>query len=110
MIAALTNNETYFFREYPQLEVLRDNILPQVRTQNLAADNRSLTILSAGCSTGEEVYSLAHLTLESGAFLWNWDVHIIGGDISGTALDKARSGLYGERALRCTDTELVKSC
>jgi chemotaxis protein methyltransferase CheR len=110
MIALLANNETYFLREHAQLEVLRDQILPKIREDNIAANDKSLTILSAGCSTGEEVYSLALLTLETGMFLWDWDVNIIGGDISRPALQTARAALYGERSLRTSDPERVKSC
>jgi chemotaxis protein methyltransferase CheR len=110
MIALLANNETYFFREQAQLEVLRDHLLPKIREEKISANDKSITILSAGCSTGEEVYSLALLTLESGFFLWDWNVNVVGGDISRPALETARGALYGERSVRTTDPERLKSC
>jgi chemotaxis protein methyltransferase CheR len=108
MIALLTNNETYFFREYAQLEVLRDHLIPLRKTVNRNGRDKSFTILHAGCSTGEEVYSVAIMAYESGQFIGDWDLRVIGVDVSETALRVARSGEYEERSFRLADPDYVK--
>lgn len=108
MLSLLTNNETYFFREYPQLVVYRDFILPELQRQKIAQNDKSLRILSAGCSTGEEVYTLAILAFESGIFFWGWDVQIIGMDISEKVLEVAKRGVYYERSFRMTEQKYLE--
>ena len=103
MISLLTNNETYFFRELPQLHVFRDHLLPELKEKKLQQDQKIITIVSAGCSTGEEVYTLAMLTFESGSFFWGWDVRITGIDINENAVESARRGVYYPRSFRMTD-------
>ncbi len=108
MISLLTNTETYFFREVKQLNVFCDFILPEFREEKMARNEKSIRILSAGCSSGEEVYTLAMLTFDSGRFFWDWDVEIIGMDINENALKVARDGVYYERSFRMTDPEYKK--
>jgi chemotaxis protein methyltransferase CheR len=105
-IPLITNNETYFFREEAQLKVLREEILPRLLEQKRAKGERILRIVSAGCSSGEEVYTLAMLLHESGSFVWDWDVRIIGVDVDPRVLDRARVGVYGERSFRTTSPQL----
>ena len=107
MISLLTNNESYFFREDPQLDIYRDDLLPQLKVRKTLHGERVLRVLSAGCSTGEEAYTLAMLTFESGGFFWGWDVEIIGLDVDTRALATAREGVYYERSLRMTDGRYV---
>lgn len=101
-IDALTTNETYFFREQPQLRAFSDEILEQLRAEKLAKGDRTLRIWSAGCSTGEEPYTIAMLILEKELFS-TWRVEIIGTDISQRVLQAARQGVYGPNAFRTTD-------
>ncbi|MBJ6752419.1 CheR family methyltransferase [Geomonas anaerohicana] len=108
LVPLITNNETYFFREAAQLSVLVQQVLPALKESKLARGERSLRILSAGCSTGEEVYTLAMLLLESGGFTWDWDVRIAGIDVDERVLDAARQGSYGERAFWATEPHLVE--
>jgi len=108
MISLLTNTETYFFREVPQLNVLRDCILPEIRQGKLARNEKRIKILSAGCSSGEEAYTLAMLLFDTGQFFWGWDVQIVGMDINEKALETARQGIYYERSFRMTDPEYIK--
>jgi chemotaxis protein methyltransferase CheR len=108
MISLLTNNETYFFREMPQLLMLRDHLLPEFREKGIARNEKRIKILSAGCSSGEEAYTLAMLTHDSGSFFWGWDISIIGMDISERALESACQGIYYERSLRMTDPAYKK--
>ena len=63
-ISLITNNETIFFREEPQLRVYADKILPALKNRKVAARTRKIRIASAGCSSGEEVYTLAMLLME----------------------------------------------
>ena len=96
----LTTNETYFFREPYQLHAFSREILPGLAEANAGA--RRLRILSAGCSTGEEVYTLAALVKESGLFE-GWEVELVGSDISRRCVAQARAGAYGEHAFRMRD-------
>ena len=81
MVSHLTNNETYFFREQPQLQVFADHVLKNLREGRPRSGERHLRILSAGCSTGEEAHTLAMIVYDSGQFFWNWDVKIVGMDV-----------------------------
>jgi chemotaxis protein methyltransferase CheR len=96
-IDLLTTNETYFYREPVQLGAFAHEILPAC-ARSLARERR-LRILSAGCSTGEEAYTLAILVRDS-RLLEGWDVEIVGSDISRRCLAAARAGSYGEHAFR----------
>jgi chemotaxis protein methyltransferase CheR len=104
MVSHLTNNETYFYRESPQLQVFAEHVLSGVKERKLAdaaaASPRTVRILSAGCSTGEEAHTLAMIVYDSGQFFWNWDVQVIGLDVDHQALEKARRGVYFHNSFR----------
>jgi chemotaxis protein methyltransferase CheR len=100
MVAHLTNNETYFFREQPQLQVFAGTVLRELKERKSRKGERSLDILSAGCSTGEEALTLAMIVYDSAQFFWNWEVRVRGMDVDESALDKARRGLYHQNSLR----------
>jgi chemotaxis protein methyltransferase CheR len=95
----LTTNETYFFREAYQLRAFVDEVLPVVRRRALSRGSKRLDIWSAGCSSGEEVYSIAMLVESSGLFD-GWDVRVFGNDISRRVLRKARGATYGSASFR----------
>ncbi|WP_409014757.1 CheR family methyltransferase [Archangium sp.] len=101
-IEALTTHETYFFREPRQLKAFTDELLPKLERRN--ARSRRLRFWSAGCSSGEEAYTVAMLLKESGRFE-GWDVEVYGTDISRRVLATARQGEYGPSALRATSSE-----
>ena len=105
IIELLTTNETYFFREEYQLRSFATDVLPEL-ARRLAAKKR-LSIWSAGCSTGEEVYTIAMLLLESKLFE-GWDLRVIGNDISARVLSKARKGIFGPASFRSARPELVE--
>jgi len=94
----VTIPETYFFRNAPQFRALKQHVLPEIIS--LAGTNgRRLRIWSAGCSTGEEVYSIAILLRELLPANAGWDIEIVGTDISTKSLAAARDGRYGSRSL-----------
>jgi chemotaxis protein methyltransferase CheR len=97
----------YFFREDAQLEVLAANVLPVLKDQKQKRGERRIRIISAGCSSGEEVYTLAMILLESGHFLWDWDLRITGIDIDPEMIDRANQGLYNGRAFQSTSSHYL---
>lgn len=99
----ITINETYFFRETYQLRAYREEILPMLRFGPGARDR--LNVWSAGCSTGEEVYSIAMLTRDAGLFPGR-TVRIFGSDISRRCVISARRGVYGPSAFRATPQDM----
>jgi chemotaxis protein methyltransferase CheR len=105
LIDNLTTNETYFFRENAQLHAFSEEILPDLRER--LANRKSLRIWSAGCSTGEEPYTIAILLLESGDWWRDWQVEIIGSDINQRVLHTARKGVYKKGSHRATDPRML---
>ncbi len=100
MVSHLTNNETYFYREQPQLDVFTSHVLPDLKERRARQGKNALRVLSVGCSTGEEALTLAMLLFDSGQFFWGWDVRVTGLDIDGAALEKAARGVYHRNSLR----------
>ena len=98
----LTTNETYFFRELFQLKAFSDEIIPELIKRKAARGSRSLRIWSAGCSTGEEPYTIAML-LSTIPELSGWKIEIIGTDISQKVLHQARRAVYGTSSFRSTE-------
>jgi chemotaxis protein methyltransferase CheR len=92
VVEALLNNETYFFRDKPTFDQLPAEILPELHQRR--RDVRRLSIWSAGCSTGQEVYSLAMLFAEQAERWQGWSIDILGTDVSHRAINAARSGIY----------------
>ena len=107
MFNRITINETSFFRHEAQLSVFEKVALPQV--MQARASTRRLRIWSAACSSGEEPFTLAMQVHRSlGMRLSDWQVEILGTDISERALKIAQSGRYSDYAMRSTP-DLVKS-
>ena len=94
VIDALTTNETTFFRDFNPFESLRSDVLPEVLERKQRS--RTLAIWSAGCSTGQEPYSIAMAIREHFPELLTWQLTILGTDISASVLDRARRGRYGQ--------------
>lgn len=104
VIDLLTIHETYFFREERQLKAFSEEILLECEKKN--EGRKTLRIWSAGCSTGEEPYTLAMLIIQNGHFQ-DWKVEIFGSDISQRVLQCARRGIYQQHSFRCTDPYFV---
>lgn len=98
LLALLSNPETFFFRDSRQIALLKEHLLPELLERRRA--QRSLRLWSAGCSTGEEAYSLAFLLQELAPDLASWDVLILGTDVNPQAIEKAREGVYREWSFR----------
>lgn len=96
MINAVTTNKTDFFREKFQLDYLANTVFPQIFQNLLSSHQRKLRIWCAGCSTGEEAYTLAILLNEfCGQYRKKvWDIKILASDINTQALAKAKRGYY----------------
>ena len=107
LMDVLTTNETYFFREAFQLKALTDEILPEVKVAKEKKGDKTLRIWSAGCSTGEEPYTIAMLIMEMGIF-HGWRVEVVGTDISNRVLQHSRKAVYGKSSFRTTEDRYVR--
>lgn len=102
-VAAVSTNETYFFREMNHFNALKESILPE-----LFRNRKRIRIWSAGCATGEEPYTLRIVLEEGKGTLWEGEAEIVATDISGEAIAKAREGAYRERSLRFVPEQILK--
>ena len=94
VVEALLNNETYFFRDRAPFDLLARYALPELAKRR--AKSRRIRIWSAGCSTGQEVYSLAMLFADEPEKWVGWTVDILGTDVSTACIDRARAGSYSQ--------------
>lgn len=98
MLNKLTTNYTYFMREEAHFNFFRDTILPYLLSTK---KNKVLSIWSAGCSSGEEPYTISMLLKESlGAQAALWDTRVLATDISQNALNAAKQAVYDEESLK----------
>jgi len=102
----LTNNESYFFRDPPQMALLRTNILPELIKRRGSV--KRLNILSAGCANGEEIYSLSILLNELLNPEHTWQLDIVGIDINNEVLKFARQATYNDWSFRGVSSEIKK--
>lgn len=94
MVEAMTTNETSFFRDIHPFEALRKTLLPEFRTRNAA--KKTLNIWSAACSSGQEIYSVAMHLREHFPELPNWNVQLIGTDLSDDILARAKAAKFSQ--------------
>lgn len=112
LLQVLTVPETFFYRDQPQLDVLRSEVLPELVRSKARQSRPSLRLWSAACSTGEECYTLAMMVmdalvaageaLETPAAIQpapHWQVSVIGTDVAVRSLEAARAGIYREFGL-----------
>jgi len=95
----VTTHETYMFREYDQLQAFANHCLPEVLSAKQACGDRSLRIWSAGCSSGEEPYTLAMILQEVFPQAQSWDCAILATDIDENMLRKVVAARYGFRSV-----------
>ena len=103
----LTNNETYFFRDPAQLDAIVDHIVPSLAAQR---PGRPVRLLSAGCSSGEEPYSLAVKLTDSGIELSGLHWTIDACDLNPLRLEQARQASYEGLSLRACDEAMLRHC
>jgi chemotaxis protein methyltransferase CheR len=103
LLNEITIGETCLFRSQPQLDALRKVILPEIVAEKTKRIIKKLRIWSAGCSTGEESYTLAmNMLEESNGLLKDWTVEILATDLNDRSVETAKLGIYGDYALRST--------
>lgn len=104
----LTIGESYFFREIVVFSLLKEHVLPELLKQKSSQDAKSIRIWSAGCSTGEEVYSLAILLDSFLGDKTDWTYSVLGTDINTIAIERAREGVYREWSFRDISDDLIR--
>ena len=103
LLNEVTIGETCLFRSQPQLDALRKVILPEIVGERTKQVMKRLRIWSAGCSTGEESYTLAmNMLEESELLLKGWTIEIVATDLNDRSVEAAKAGIYGDYALRNT--------
>ena len=107
LLNEITIGETYMFRSPPQLDALKNVILPELVKDRSTLGYKRLRIWSAGCSTGEEPYTLAMFLLElSETLLKGWTFEILASDLNDNSLSAAKAGIYGDYALRNVNDQM----
>jgi chemotaxis protein methyltransferase CheR len=109
LLEQLLTQETSFFRYPAVYEALEKQIVPDIEERKFWQNPRVLRIWSAGCSTGEEPYSIAITLCESLKFAEAWEIEVLATDISRRALRHAERGLYTNRALQSLAPERVET-
>jgi chemotaxis protein methyltransferase CheR len=106
-VNAVTTNLTSFFREMHHFQFLANRVLPELLVKY--SKDRRLRIWSAGCSTGEEPYSIAITIRDSLRNKPGWNVQILATDIDSNVLDVANKGIYPEERIRSLNAEMLQS-
>jgi chemotaxis protein methyltransferase CheR len=106
-VNAITTNLTAFFREAHHFQLLADKVLPEVMTRN--SKTRKIRIWSAGCSTGEEPYSIAIVVREFLGNVRGWDIKILATDIDSGVLETGENGIYAEERIADLSSERLHS-
>ncbi|MFH0925085.1 MAG: CheR family methyltransferase [bacterium] len=99
LISLLTTGETYFFRNKAHFEILKEKIFPEIINKKIRT-TRIIRIMSAGCSTGEEPYSIAIILKQLILNLDKWDISILAVDINQKVLNDAIKGIYRDWSFR----------
>ncbi|MBF0315463.1 MAG: protein-glutamate O-methyltransferase CheR [Oligoflexia bacterium] len=101
-IESITINETYFFRDFPQLQGFAEKVLPAYLEQKRKKFNSVLKVWSAACSTGEEAYTLSIILQEMIEDYAHWSVSVEATDIDRNVIGHAEKGIYSERSMKDT--------
>lgn len=106
-VNSCTVNETYFFREFPHLQCFAEDLIPPLCEQREAEGRRNLRIWSAGCSTGEEPYTLGIILREMLDDAERWKIDLLATDIDTQVLQTARRGIYSPRSVHDVPEEYL---
>jgi chemotaxis protein methyltransferase CheR len=101
----ITNTESYFFRDKGQFLLLKNHLFPELIKRKKSS--RSLKIWSAGCSTGEEPYSLGILLQELIPDIETWDIKLLATDLNKNAIIRAKQGIYSPWSFRSLDQDII---
>lgn len=108
LIDHISTNHTYFYREKAHFEELQETVLPQIHKRLQIGSNKKLKIWVAGCSTGEEPYTIAMILLDFfGRKLSGMDTGILATDISKSALEKSAAGIYKKETVTALPKRFV---
>jgi chemotaxis protein methyltransferase CheR len=109
LLNEITVGETSFFRNQPQLAALQGLVLPSIASSKEKVPFKHIRIWSAGCSTGEEPYTLAIILMEeANRFLRGFTFEIVATDLNDRSLLRAQEGVYGDYALRNVSPEILR--
>ncbi|MBL4762592.1 MAG: protein-glutamate O-methyltransferase [Gammaproteobacteria bacterium] len=106
LVNSVTTNLTAFFREQHHFDYLKDEYIPQLIKKNKT--NHRIRIWSAGCSTGEESYSIAMTLIQAIPNYKSWDIKILATDIDSNVLATASTGVYNEDRIDGLDSDLIQ--
>ncbi len=105
----ITTNETSFFRDQRQLDVFKNFVLDEWIKKQTQAGKKELNIWSAGCSSGEEPYTLSMILHEVlKVSVMGWKINITANDLSPAMVIKAKRGLYGQYAFKTTPKDMIQ--
>ncbi|WP_455755708.1 CheR family methyltransferase [Sulfurimonas sp.] len=105
LINEITVNETYFFREKKQFEILVNKVLPELNDR--IPKNKPIRILSSPCSTGEEAYSIIVHIVEDGKISNNRKIEVVGIDIDSSVIKKAKDAKYCDKSVRVVPKDIL---
>ncbi len=110
LLNLLTVNHTYFFRDELQFKALRDKVLPDIikEKRKQKGEKPRIRVWSAGCSTGEEPYSIA-MVINDITKMYDFDIEIYATDVNTNALESAKKGVYGKNSMRLVNREHMKA-
>jgi len=98
LIDLITVNETYFFRNESHFKIMEEEVIPRLVEEKIDSPQKMINVWSAGCSTGEEPYSLAMLLKDKLPFGYKFKIYAT--DINMSVLKKAQAGVYGKNSIR----------
>ena len=105
LLERLLTQETSFFRYPAVFEAFEKRVLPEIHVAKFWKNPRTIRVWSAGCSTGEEPYSIAITIADSLSFADAWNVEILATDVGRQALKHAEAGIYGGRSVASVSTK-----
>ena len=109
LLECILPGETAFFRHTSVFQTFEQQLLPEIRARKQPDSSRTLRVWSAGCSTGEEAYTIGMLSCEALQLGGGWNIHIVAADIRRTALSIAERGLYPAAAINSVPRPLIAS-
>ena len=108
LLDSISTNLTYFFRESGHFDFLKTKALPEIMNSKASSRDNSLRLWSAGCSSGEEAYSIAIAVSEAIGNMKKWQFEILATDLSTKVLEKARAGIYENKKVDNIPYELKR--